>query len=386
MAAPITSPTGHAFGKPRRLASDPPGSNYSGNQPFQPVPPPVGIYPYHLDLASVLGASAVEAIRVSGKMDFHVMGDSGGINAPLPQTDVAAALEADVASGGPFTPSFLYLLGDCVYFNGQPSMYYAQFYEPYTHYNAPIVAVPGNHDGDPIDATQSTLDGFLQAFCTVTPQNNPVSLDSGRTTMTQPNVYWTLDTPFATIVGLYTNVPEHGRLDDSQIAWLKNELRSAPAGKALLVTMHHPPISADSHHGSSQYMFDTVDQAVAAAGRAPSIVLAGHVHNYQRFTRTVGGGAQIPYVVAGAGGYHTLHTMASDAATAQLPWDMPGLQNVTLDAFDDKNYGFARVTVTPTKLSLSYVQVAPEGGVAPSAITPRSEDTFTLDLNSLTVK
>jgi hypothetical protein len=189
----LSSPTGHGLGKPRRLASDPPGLNYSGNQPFEPLPAPVGVHPFHLTLASVLGASAVAAIQSRGRLDFHVMGDTGGINNPAPQQDVAFALESDLkpaTTADAFSPSFLYLLGDCVYFNGQPSQYYAQFFEPYTHYTAPIFAVPGNHDGDPIDATQSTLDGFVQAFCTLTPQNIPASRDSGRTTMTQPNVYW----------------------------------------------------------------------------------------------------------------------------------------------------------------------------------------------------
>jgi hypothetical protein len=42
--------------------------------------------------------------------------------------------------------------------------------------------------------------------------------------MTQPNVYWTLATPYATIIGLYTNVPVGGYVDDKQKAWLIKEL------------------------------------------------------------------------------------------------------------------------------------------------------------------
>ena len=61
------------------------------------------------------------------------------------------------------------LLRDCIYFNGQEEQYYAQFYEPCSHYNAPVLAVPGKHDGSPIDASQGTLDGFLANFCTVAP-------------------------------------------------------------------------------------------------------------------------------------------------------------------------------------------------------------------------
>ena len=379
MPYPIYSATGHGFGKPRRQAADPAGTDYSGNQAFQPLPAPVGAYPFHLDLASVLGAAPVAAVQAAGSISFHLMGDVGGVTTPVPQTDVAQALEQDLSSGHASVPSFLYLLGDCVYYNGQPSMYYAQFYEPYMHYNAPILSVPGNHDGDPIDSSQSTLDGFLAAFCTPTPQNNPSSKDSGRTSMTQPNVYWTLDAPFVTIVGLYTNVPEHGRLDDSQTAWLHSELSSAPRDKALVLTMHHPPISADSHHGGSEYMFGAVDQAVAASGRSPDAVLAGHVHNYQRFSRTVqvgGSPVDVPYIVAGAGGYPNLHTMASDAAAAKLPWQMPNFPGAILEAFDDTHFGYGRMTVTATELSFDYVTVVPRAQVTTATISPIVVDQF----------
>jgi hypothetical protein len=37
------------------------------------------------------------------------------------------------------------------------------------------------------------------------------------------------------------------------------------------------------------------------------MVLAGHVHNYQRLTKVLAGGGQLPHLVAGAGGYHNLH-------------------------------------------------------------------------------
>ena len=37
--------------------------------------------------------------------------------------------------------------------------YYAQFYEPYAHYDVPIFAIPGNHDGEVDDpSAQTSLD------------------------------------------------------------------------------------------------------------------------------------------------------------------------------------------------------------------------------------
>ena len=53
---------------------------------------------------------------------------------------------------------------------------------------------------------------------------------------------------------------------------------------------------------------------------------SGHVHDYQRFTRTVSVGGQsraIPYLVAGAGGYANvpklMHKMLLDAAKDPVP-------------------------------------------------------------------
>ena len=126
-------------------------------------------------------------------------------------------------------------------------------------------------------------------------------------------------------------------------------------------------------------MFGAVDQAVAASGRSPDAVLAGHVHNYQRFSRTVqvgGSPVDVPYIVAGAGGYPNLHTMASDAAAAKLPWQMPNFPGAILEAFDDTHFGYGRMTVTATELSFDYVTVVPRAQVTTATISPIVVDQF----------
>ena len=380
----VESPTGHRFGRPRLLAANGPYENTDSSQAFQPLPPPPGVAPYHLDLASVLGQPAIDAMTQAGSMAFHMVGDTGGISNPLPQQDVAAALETDLTSSAVgWQPSFLYVLGDCVYFNGQESQYYPQLYEPYAHYTAPILAVPGNHDGDPINASQTTLDGFIANFCTTSPTVNSAAGDTGRTTMTQPNVYWTLESPFLTIIGMYTNVPEYGVIDTNQTAWLGSELAAAPTDRALMVTLHHPPISADSYHSSSAPMLAAIDAAMTSSKRIPDLIAAGHVHDYQRHTRNaaaVGGTGHITYVVAGNGGYHNLHTLATDVSALTLPAPFPGMSGVTIEAADDRHYGYTRVQVTPTTLSLQAVSVAAPPGVATTAITPTVIDTVTIPL------
>ena len=196
---------------------------------------------------------------------------------------VAQWLEHDAAQ---HAPAFLYHLGDVVYYDGEHGSYYQQFYEPYLHYPAPIFAIPGNHDTDVgVPPNHTALEPFMANFCDTTPEHLPDAREVERTTMIQPNCYWTLNTPMATIVGLATNAPDHGEVKQDQIDWLVGELRDAPRERALLVALHHPPLSADDHHGASLAMRELLDNAFAQADRVPDLVLSGHVHNYQRFQR-----------------------------------------------------------------------------------------------------
>ena len=94
--------------------------------------------------------------------------------------------------------------------------------EPYEHYPLPIVAIPGNHDGELLTRSSTSLEGFHEKFLAAAPGSFTHELrDSGRPAMSQPWFYWMLLTPFATVIGLYTNVPEHGRLSPEQRDWFR---------------------------------------------------------------------------------------------------------------------------------------------------------------------
>ncbi len=323
------------------------------NQKFQPLPLPTGPAPYHLSLDHILPPDQMTAIRNAGRMLFHVAGDTGGVKAPQSQQIVAMAMEQqfnfpDVS----LRPAFFYHLGDVVYYYGEAKEYYPQFYEPYVHYPAPIFAIPGNHDGDMTDGSEPSLTAFVNNFCSPQPVVRPEAGENNRDSMTQPNVYWTLEAPFLTVVGLYSNVPEGGKIDNQQFAWFVEELRTAPQDKALMVAVHHPPYSADSHHSGSRYIAEILDSAYSQSGRIPDVVLAGHVHNYQRFTRDMNG-RHVPHVVAGAGGYWHLHYMAkqADGSDIQLPYTMPDNPNLVLENQCDNRHSFIRLLVTPKILS-----------------------------------
>jgi hypothetical protein len=320
-------------------------------QRIEPLPTPTGAPPYRLS------ASKVKPGMPTDKRVIHIIGDHGGIKDPHPQLNVAAAMVADAATNG---VDYCYSVGDVVYFNGAKSEYPNQFQEPYAHYNLPIFAIPGNHDGEISDpAVEPSLQAFVRYFCDVEPQLRTEVAEFHRDSMDQPNVYWTLEDDLVTIIGLYTNVPSGGVVRPDQAAWLVGELEHAPTDRALIVALHHPCYSCDAHHGGSAKMGQVLDRAFAASKRTPDLVLAGHVHDYQRFTRTLGGRA-VPYIVCGASGYPNLHRMAHDAA-----FGLQATPDCVLASFEAAQWGFLRLTVATAAVEGEYVAVAKDGTVTP---------------------
>ena len=194
---------------------------------------------------------------------------------------------ADVNTSGSDAPAFFFHLGDVVYEFGQDQYYYDQFYEPFREYDRPIFAIPGNHDGVVYgDSTTTpavpTLQAFMRNFCAAQP--GPAA-DAGalvRSTMNQPGVYFTLDAPHVSIIGLYSNVLEgpgvissqgghYPTMNDDQLTFLTEELkRLAPARAAgqlaIVLATHHPPASADAKHGGGTGLATDIDSCCQQAG------------------------------------------------------------------------------------------------------------------------
>jgi hypothetical protein len=86
----------HRFGQPRASTPAPHSQAaplFKGSA-FQPLPAPTGPAPYRLDLADVV-PDAVAAMKKAGGMVLHMVGDTGGVKDPNPQTLVAHGLETD---------------------------------------------------------------------------------------------------------------------------------------------------------------------------------------------------------------------------------------------------------------------------------------------------
>jgi len=386
-AQPTPSPDPTGFKDPVTDQSDQELAN------LEPVPEPAGgaVEPI-LTLAQVYGdagAAKTAAIESAGQIVFHSVGDTGSVIGPETQSLVADKMVSDFDEEDPADePSFFFHLGDVVYYFGEAAYYYDQFYEPYRSYPAPIVAIAGNHDGvvyasDPAP----TLQAFLNNFCAPSPV---VTADAGglsRTAMIQPGVYFTFDAPFVRILGLYSNVledpgvisDENGTntvLDQRQIAFLTAALERVVSESytgAVIIAVHHPPFTGGSEHGGSPQMLADIDSACTAAKFWPHAVFSGHSHNYQRYTRTVNG-MEIPYIVAGCGGHSPLSAMRG---TYRTPYTIDS--TLTLESYDDTDYGYLRVVVNAETLTIEFHPEA-DGGV-----TKTPDDTVTVELATRTV-
>lgn len=385
---PHTAPVSARPHKPVGKSHRPPGDPVALPKPhprFIP-PPPTNLNNLSLSLDVMLPDEA-KAAEDTGMLIFHSLGDTGGIHGDDVQKAISDAMDHQIseatAANRP-APAFYYNLGDVVYFNGESDLYGSQFYEPYQNYHAMIFAIAGNHDGDtatragdPVD-TEPSLFGFMRNFCdTVSRFDSPY-----RATMTQPYVYWTFDTPFATIIGLYSNVD--GTLDargtSEQQQWLQNEVAKAPQDKALLIAVHHPPYSLDTTHGGYPDIGIAIDRVIQATGRIPTAVLSGHVHSFQRFERDLDG-KKVPYIVTGAGGYantpRLLHKIELGANGKPLPDGFKTtLPSLKLMKHNDKEPGFLRVTVDSKKQTVTFDYfLVPFDGTPPD---PNPWDTATV--------
>jgi hypothetical protein len=364
---------------------------------LEPVPQPRGgaVEPV-LTLAQVYGDAGAQkeaAIQQAGQIVFHSVGDTGSVSGPTTQSLVADKMGSDFDEANPAdVPSFFFHLGDVVYYFGEATYYYDQFYEPYRDYPAPIVSIAGNHDGvvyasDP----ETTLEAFLRNFCAPAAAPSPDAGGLVRTTMIQPGVYFTFEAPFVRVLGLYSNVLEdpgvisaqsgttgaNTVLDARQTDFLTaalTRIKSENFTGAVIVAVHHPPFTGGSSHGGSPLMLADIDAACTAAGVWPHAVFSGHAHNYQRYTRAING-MEIPFVVAGCGGHTPLSKMRT---TLRTPYPIDS--SLTLNSYDDTDFGYLRVIVNAETLTIEFHPQS-DGGT-----TKTPDDTVTVTLATHSVQ
>jgi len=359
-----------------------------GIEQLQKIPPVRSTAP--MALSDIIGNAATQTIQNAGQIVFHAVGDTGGIHNPQFQFAVADAMANDVAN----SVAFWYHLGDVVYYFGQEQYYFEQFYDPYRDYNAPIFAIPGNHDAVLFKGEDAkTLQAFEANFCDSKPSQTPDSQGAVRTTMDQPGVYFTLNAPLVKFIGLYSNTGEGATQGviagtavggNAQLEFLQQQLKAAAAERkagqwrALVIATHHPPFTGSPSHVPSPAMLKQIDEACSAAGIQPDLYLSGHAHLYERYTRTLGS-KQIPYVVAGMGGYYNLPGL-KPGKHAPTPKPQSGTDAsgnpLRLEDYNDTNFGFLRITVSADFITGEFITVDPASGKTGTG------DSFTLDLKA----
>ena len=351
---------------------------------LQAIPDPLRPDDMVLTLDKIYGSAGkakVADIKKQKQIVFHAGGDTGPVKGPQTVEAVADKLCNDYANETPAnTPAFFFHLGDVVYSFGESKYYYDQFYEPFRNYPAPILAIPGNHDGLVYTGdAEPSLDAFLRNFVNSDFVITPEAGGLRRTAMIQPAVYFALDAPFVTIIGLYSNVLEdpgvissqngkYPAVGDVQLAFLTDQLKRVKnSGNAVIVAVHHPPFSGGSTHSGSPDMLADLDGCCKKAGFWPHAFLSGHAHNYQRFTRTAGSNYDIPYIVAGNSG----HGLSSIKGDKNGPLRTPVLiQNgLWFENYDDKNYGYLRITADAKQLNIEYHDANPDQKSYSDAVT-----------------
>ena len=346
------------------------------------------------DVYGSQGAAKSTAIQQAGQIVFHSSGDTGSVNSPTTQNEVADKMVADFNETDPTNvPSFFFHLGDVVYSFGEAKYYYDQFYEP----------VPRLSRSDRCHSRQSRRAGVFRRCRSDTRRLSAQLLfryfchhaGSGgllRTAMIAPGVYFTFDAPFVRILGVYSNVLEDPgvisseggtrmNVTDVQLTFLKTALARCKSEKysgAVIVAVHHPPYTGGTTHFPSPNLSADIDSAAQAAGFWPHAVFSGHSHNYQRFTRTVNG-MSIPYLVAGCGGHSPIAALQTDASGNPIRTPYPIDSELTLNSYDDTDFGYLRVVVNTQTMRIEY-HPASDGST-----TKTPDDRVTVNLAARTI-
>jgi 3',5'-cyclic AMP phosphodiesterase CpdA len=121
-----------------------------------------------------------------------------------------------------------------------------------------------------------------------------------------------------------------------QQRWLADQLQHLPSQtRFVFFSLHHPPV-ADSIAGSDSHDVRPNEKALAdflakqaPASRAQFIVIAGHIHNYQRFSQD-----GITYLVSGGGGAKP-HPVARTPADLYQDPSFPNYHYIRFQ-FDDQ--------------------------------------------------
>ncbi|MEU8141997.1 metallophosphoesterase [Nonomuraea sp. NPDC048901] len=254
--------------------------------------------------------------EVGESFSFLLLGDTGEGDAS--QYAVVPGL-LKVGEG----TSFAVIASDVLYPAGSGNEYENKFFRPYKDYDAPIYAIPGNHDW------YDGLGGFMRVFCDAPalPPKRDAGLrgllwrrsetiderllaearafrDRPAQRAAQPGPYWAIETPSLLIVGVDTGI--QGEIDAQQTEWLR---RTSLDPRPKILVTGKPIYTRNDYKPSPLEGGGTIDDIIRAPEHRYVAAIGGDVHNYQRYPVRVGDRV-IQYIVSGGGGafMHATHT------------------------------------------------------------------------------
>ena len=124
-----------------------------------------------------------------------------------------------------------------------------------------------------------------------------------------------------------------------QRVWLEKEVTSLPrAVEFVILTLHHPPVAdiqtrlrIDHNPRPNEIALAEFLKGAARSSRARFVVVAGHIHNYERFLQD-----EIVYLVSGGGG--------------AVPYEVDRTPPDLYKGIDFPNYHYVKMTIAGGKL------------------------------------
>jgi 3',5'-cyclic AMP phosphodiesterase CpdA len=124
-----------------------------------------------------------------------------------------------------------------------------------------------------------------------------------------------------------------------QRVWLEKELASVPqAVDFVILTLHHPPVAdiqtrvhVDHNPRPNELALAELLAQAARSSRPRFVVVAGHIHNYERFLQE-----NVVYLVSGGGG--------------AVPYEVDRTPRDLYQGIDFPNYHYLKLTVAAGKL------------------------------------
>jgi hypothetical protein len=159
----------------------------------------------------------------------------------------------------------------------------------------------------------------------------------------------------AKVVGIELDTDSSLLPGSAQRAWLENQVATlSPQVRIVLIVMHHPPVAdlqltkiTDHNPRTNEISVAEYLKTVAPQSAARFVVSAGHIHNYERFTRD-----GVMYLVSGGGG--------------AAPYEVDRTPSDQYQNSDFPNYHYVRFELHGERLAGEMIRLADYSSVKPT--------------------